>query len=150
MKSTIKTVFIALLTVCTLATFSNAQEKQSAKSSWAELKSFHGVMSQTFHPAEEGDFKPIRERAAEMHKKAVVLAESKIPADFNNDAVIAALNELTEKSAEVEKLVLAKATDEELMVALSAAHDTFHKIAGLCQKGDHEKEEGKSEESKKS
>jgi hypothetical protein len=33
---------------------------------WNELSAFRDVMSATFHPVEEGDFKPIRARAVEM------------------------------------------------------------------------------------
>ena len=46
------------------ATFASAQQK--AAENWTELKAFHEVMSQTFHPAEKGDLKPIRARAGEI------------------------------------------------------------------------------------
>lgn len=136
MKSTLKTTII-LISFSLFAFAANAQEKHVGTSNWKELKEFHSVMAQTFHPAEEGNLTPIRERAAELHKKAIALAESKIPADFDNEEVRTALKELSDKSAEVEKLVSNKAADDEIMAALSSAHDSFHKIVGLCQKGDH-------------
>ncbi len=37
---------------------------------WPALKDFHKVMSQTFHPSEEGNLQPIKERSGEMTQKA--------------------------------------------------------------------------------
>jgi hypothetical protein len=51
---------------------------------WKELSAFHTVMSQTFHPAEEGDFKPIRERSGEMGEKAKAWKASAIPAEYKD------------------------------------------------------------------
>ena len=75
MKKFIYTAIIALST-----TFAIAQNKAE----WKELKDFHTVMSQTFHPAEEGNLKPIRERSAEMVKAAEAWKKSAIPADYKN------------------------------------------------------------------
>ncbi|MBK9026234.1 MAG: hypothetical protein IPL69_20430 [Saprospiraceae bacterium] len=50
---------------------------------WQERTDFHKVMSTTFHPMEDGDFKPIRERAAEMHAKAEAWAKSTAPKSFD-------------------------------------------------------------------
>ena len=116
----------------------NAQEKHVDASAWAELKQFHEVMAQTFHPAEEGNFAPIRERSGELHDKAVALEKSTPPADFKNDAIAAAVKELAVKTKDVDSLVKRKVKDEEIMKALSAAHNSFHKIVGLCSKGEHE------------
>ena len=54
------------------------------KTEWKELSAFHGVMSQTFHPAEEGDLKPIRERSGELVEKAKAWKASAIPADYTD------------------------------------------------------------------
>ena len=39
------------------------------KDAWTELKEFHKVMAATFHPAEEGDFKPIESDQEKWHSK---------------------------------------------------------------------------------
>lgn len=61
---------------------------------WAELKQFHGVMSQTFHPAEEGNLKPIKERSAELLQKATALKQSKVPAAFDKPEIKKAVADL--------------------------------------------------------
>lgn len=43
---------------------------QSIFDKWVELKAFHGVMSQTFHPSEEGNLELIKTRSEEMAEKA--------------------------------------------------------------------------------
>jgi len=102
------------------------------KDAWAALKEFHSVMSQTFHPMEEGNYQPIRGRAAEMSVKAVNLSNTKIPASFDSADVKMAIAELVTGSAALEKLVSKKAKDEKIKDSLIKLHDTFHKIQGLC------------------
>jgi hypothetical protein len=60
----------AMMVGIMITAFAFAQPKPS---DWAELKEFHGVMSQTFHPAEEGKLDPIKTRSTEMVEKAVAL-----------------------------------------------------------------------------
>ena len=116
---------------------------KAGDTNWPELKAFHGVMSQTFHPSQEGNLKPIRERAGEMVDKAVALSKSKIPADLDAAKINAALDRLVGGTKEVKAMVDSKASDEEISKKLSAVHDTFHEIAGMCEKeGSHEGHEG--------
>ena len=112
-------------------------KKKSPFETWPELKEFHGVMSQTFHPSEEGNIEPIKARATEMKEKAAKLAESKIPADLNNEKVIAAVNKLKENSVVMEKMVADKKSDKEISDYLIVMHDTFHEIVGLCRDEQH-------------
>lgn len=115
-----------------------AAQPHAKMSDWAELKEFHEVMAQTFHPSEEGNLKPIRERSGELHKKAVKLSESKIPADFNTPKVIEATKELSAKTKELDELVKKKGTDADVTKLLTETHDSFHKIVGLCKNTDGE------------
>ena len=109
---------------------------------WKELKAFHSVMAQTFHPSEEGNLKPIRERSGELAEKAKLLAASKIPAEFDKPEMKKAIQELVEGTAKLDAMIKNKATDKEVTEFLSTLHDTFHKIVGLCQPGDkHEEQE---------
>ncbi len=102
------------------------------KDSWQALKDFHMVMAQTFHPAEEGNFKPIRERSGEMLSQAKLLLNSKIPTSFQSPEIKKALTDLVDGSMKLDKLVSKKAKDVKLMESLTKLHDTFHVIQGLC------------------
>jgi superoxide dismutase len=102
------------------------------KDSWQALKDFHMVMAQTFHPVEDGNFGPIKERSGEMLGKAQLLASSKVPASFQSAAITKALKDLVTGSAALDKLVQKKAKDEKIKESLTKLHDTFHVIQGLC------------------
>jgi superoxide dismutase len=102
------------------------------KDAWQELKDFHMVMAQTFHPMEEGKFEPIRTRSGEMYNKAKLLAASKVPASFQSPEITKAINDLVVGSMKLDKLVGKKAKDNKLKESLIKLHDTFHVIQGLC------------------
>jgi superoxide dismutase len=103
------------------------------KDSWPALKDFHKVMSQTFHPAETGDFKPLRARSNEFLAKALLLKNSTPPISLNKPAIQAAMDKLVKESAEIQKAVKKNAKDETLKKLITQAHDTFHVIQGLCK-----------------
>ncbi|GAB4188915.1 MAG: hypothetical protein OHK0057_07100 [Thermoflexibacter sp.] len=107
---------------------------QSIFDQWAELKDFHGVMSATFHPAEEGKLEPIKMRSREMEEKANTLAKSVIPAQFDTPAVKRAVKKLQKDSKVLNRMIKnKKASDSEITKSLSALHDVFHEIVGLCK-----------------
>lgn len=100
---------------------------------WAELSIFHDVMSQTFHPMEEGELKPIRSRAGEMAQKARRWADSKPPKVYDKPEIKANLAKLADESKALAALVGAKASDTQIKESLTALHDHFHAIIGLCR-----------------
>ncbi len=114
----------------------SAQSK-SIFDTWAELKTFHGVMSTTFHPAEEGNLEPIRTRSKEMYDKATALAKSDIPAEFNKPEIKDAVKRLRSGSKALNKLVKKKGSDAEVTKSITALHDVFHEIVGLCRDENH-------------
>ncbi|WP_448518926.1 hypothetical protein [Rhodoflexus sp.] len=129
-----KHLFLLFICLCTAMTV----RAQSIFDQWAELKSFHSVMSQTFHPSEEGDLKPIKARSKEMADKAKVLAQLPIPASFNNPDIQKAVQTLAKDSKSLHRLVKSgKATDEQIKKSLSDLHDVFHQIVGLCKHENH-------------
>jgi hypothetical protein len=85
---------------------------------WPEIKSFHAVISATFHPSETGDLEPIKKRSAELLKSATALSTSKIPAEFDKKEVQEALKKLQKEASAIDKLVSGKAKDEALKSAL--------------------------------
>ncbi len=105
---------------------------QATFSKWPAIKTFHGVMSQTFHPAEDGNLEPIKTRSSEMVQKADDLSKTEIPSEFNNPKVLAAIESLQLKSKVLDKMIQDKATDEAITNFLGEIHDVFHEIVGLC------------------
>ncbi|MBC7885792.1 MAG: superoxide dismutase [Saprospiraceae bacterium] len=102
------------------------------KDSWQALKDFHSVMAETFHPVEEGNFKPIRERSGEMSAKAQLLASSRIPTSFKTPEISKAIKELVDGSAKLDKLVKKNSKDAKIKESITKLHDKFHVIQGLC------------------
>lgn len=113
----------------------NTVSAQSIFEKWPTLKTFHEVMSQTFHPVEEGDFGPLKSRSLELFQKAEALLKNDIPEEYRTNAILSAAERLQLKSKSLHKLVLAKASDEELVKSLTELHNIFHEIVGLCTEG---------------
>lgn len=107
--------------------------KAQEKAKWKEMENFHGVMSTTFHPAEEGKFEPIRTRSGEMVEKAIAWKNSTAPEGFNQEAVQKILVKLVKAAKKVNNLVQKSASDADLKEQLTALHDIFHEIAEKCQ-----------------
>jgi len=94
-------------------------------------------MSQTFHPAEEGNLAPIKSKIAEMQAKAVAFQKSEIPAELQNKEEIKKnLDELVNGTKVLAKKIKKNASDEVIKTQLTALHDVFHKIVGLCSAED--------------
>jgi hypothetical protein len=124
-----KICFLVTLFISLAAVKSHAQDKFAA---WPALAEFHTVMSATFHPAEKGDFEPVKQRSGELVDKAALLGKSVVPAQFDKPAIRTALKELKTKTTALNKIVLKKAKDDKINAALVSVHDTFHNIVGLC------------------
>ena len=110
----------------------NSISAQTTFDKWPAIKEFHEVMSQTFHPAEEGNFEPIKTRSEEMVVKAEALLKTDIPQEFRTNSILASAEKLQLKSKMLNKLVLSKASNEEIMKSLTELHSIFHEIIGLC------------------
>ena len=111
----------------------HSQEKKS----WKEMNDFHTVMSETFHPAEEGHLDPIKKRSAEMMNKAIAWQKSTAPEGYDKTKVDASLKKLVTGTKELNNLVKAKSSDTVLKEKLSGLHDIFHEIMEKCEKGEH-------------
>jgi hypothetical protein len=110
----------------------NSISAQSTFEKWPAIKEFHEIMSQTFHPAEEGNFAPIKASSEEMMTKATKVVKSDIPAAFKTEAILASAGKLETQSAALHKLVTSGATDDVIFKSITELHDTFHEIVGLC------------------
>ena len=121
-----------LVLVITLIFIANTVSAQSTFEKWPAIKEFHEVMSETFHPAEEGNLAPIKARSEEMMNKAAQLLKTEIPAEFRTNAIIASAERLQLKSKALNKLVKSNAADLAIVKSITDLHDTFHEIVGLC------------------
>ena len=110
----------------------NAISAQSTFEKWPAIKAFHEVMSQTFHPSEEGNLAPIKSRSEELMNRATAVLKSDIPAEFKTPAILASTEKLQIKSKALHKMVVEKGSDAEITKSLSELHDVFHEIVGLC------------------
>lgn len=126
---------IKLLAIALLAMVSMAMA-QKAKPTWAEMKTFHSFMSSTFHPAEEGNFAPLKAKADSLLIAAELWQASPIPSDFKPVETKAALEKLVVECKAIKKAVNAGKANEQLFTMITGAHDTFHTIVGECRKTD--------------
>ena len=118
--------------VLALIVVANSVSAQYTFDKWPAIKEFHEGMSQTFHPAEEGNLAPIKARSEEMMNKAAMLLKSDIPTEFRTDAILASAERLQLKSKALHKLVLSNGTEAAIVKSITDLHDTFHEIVGLC------------------
>ncbi|MBK8495558.1 MAG: hypothetical protein IPL50_11415 [Chitinophagaceae bacterium] len=128
MNNKIKLLGIALLVTVSI-TFA-----QSAQPTWAEMKTFHSLMSVTFHSAEDGNFVPLKAKADSLLIVAKLWQASPVPADFRPAETEAALEKLVYKCMAIKKAVRTGITDEKLLSMITQAHDIFHTVAGECRK----------------
>ena len=117
---------ILLATIVTLTVFS--QQKN-----WKEMHDFHAVMSMTYHPTEEGDFKPLKENAGELVVKAKAWQASAVPQGYNAAVAKPILKNLVGQCEKLEKLVKAGTTDADLKKEITTAHEIFHELMEKCK-----------------
>ncbi|TAF54228.1 MAG: hypothetical protein EAZ62_03770 [Sphingobacteriia bacterium] len=108
---------------------------------WKQMEAFHSVMSKSFHPAEEGNLKPVKENANALVAKAKEWQASAVPAGYKAEVAKPILKQLVADCTALEGAVKSKKTDKELAAMITKAHDTFHEIKEKCKVGGegHEK-----------
>ena len=95
---------------------------------WVELNNFHEVMGQTFHPSQDGNLKPIRERSGELLARAKALQNGQIPASFNTAEIKKSITRLVTEAGFLNQLVIKKADDKTIVKKLGELHEIFHSI----------------------
>jgi hypothetical protein len=106
---------------------------------WKELEAFHTVMAETFHPAEDGNLQPVRDRASDLLARATTWQASTVPLGYDREKTARSLTTLVDKCKQVEAAVKAKKSDTELMNLITEAHDAFHAIVETCRTKEGEK-----------
>lgn len=127
-------ITFALFAILFTTNFISAQTKID----WKEKNRFHRTIGETFHPMEEGDYKPIRARSEEMVKNAIAWEQSTVPDEFKSVKNIKEILQLLVKQSKaLDAKIKADASDDVIKKDLTEIHDTFHKIVGLCSAEDH-------------
>lgn len=127
--------FKILLTVAILSIMAAFFIYQNNKVEWLEKDEFHKVMSQTFHPAEDGNLDPIKKRSSELMEKAIKWQYSDIPAEFKDTKDIKEnLKKLVDGSLILDAKIKGNAPDSTINADLTELHEVFHDIVGMCKK----------------
>ncbi len=95
---------------------------------WKAYNEFHKVLSQTYHPAENGDLTAIKSRSSELMLDAVNLKASNIPKSLDSPEIKKTIDELVKLSNELHKMVKKKMKDPILKAKLFEVHEAFHRI----------------------
>lgn len=127
-----KHISLMLMGVFLIAAISFAQTAK--KLEWKEMKDFHEVMSAVYHPTEQGNFAPLKEKAIDLFKAAKVWRDSQVPSGLEVEKTKAILTKLLRKCREISNAVQVNTPDSQLKVMIVAAHDLFHQMAGECEK----------------
>lgn len=120
---------LALLTIHA----STAAAQTGKKAQWKEMMDFHEVMSTSFHPAEEGNLAPLREKAGLLVERAEAWKKSAVPAGYKPDQTADVLKRLVKQCKVVKKAVKKGKSDAELTTLITTAHDIFHEIMEKCR-----------------
>ncbi len=128
-----KMLFVVFSLFVALSSFA-----QSKFDNWPEMKSFHTTLSQTFHPAEDGDFKPIRTRSHEMLTSVKLINASHLPKQYDNDEMKKTLKRLEKETDKLNAIIVRQEQTTTIMKQFKIVHDIFHEVAGMC-KGDDKK-----------
>jgi hypothetical protein len=122
-----------------LAFFVTSISFAQTKTEWKEKDAFHTVMSETFHPSEEGKLEPIKTRIGEMVDAAVAWKNSSIPEGLDSKSIKKNLKKLVTDTKSLRKKINAGASDEVITARLSKLHDLFHDIVGMCSTNHEDK-----------
>lgn len=105
----------------------------SQQATWLEMENFHSVMSVSFHPAEDNNLKPVREKASALVNKAKEWQSSAAPKGFNGTVTAPILKKLVKQCSLIEVAVKKNKSDVELKKMITKAHDIFHEIKEKCR-----------------
>lgn len=123
-----------LLVLALAAIFTVGVHAQEA--SWKQMEDFHNVMSKTFHPAEEGNLKPLKENITTLVAKAKAWESGAVPSGYDAKVAKPILKQLVAKCTAVEAAIKAKKSDKELTTLITATHDVFHELKEKCKPGE--------------
>lgn len=102
------------------------------KTGWKEFDALHAIVMSVSMTASKGDFKPAREKGAELTKAVEAWLASKGPASCDNDAARKAMPKAAADLKAIGTLAKGQGTDAALKAAIDKAHDSFKPVAQPC------------------
>lgn len=130
---------VILLTCCTT-------KPEAENAEWAELESFHEIMSETYHPVRDSsNVLPAMQHAGEMARQAESWADADLPDRIDNDDIRETLRKLKYETAALSEM--AKAGDTlEVGQQMEVIHDLFHHLReGWYLRGEGEEDHHEEE-----
>ena len=125
-----KRKFLIMLLIFSAFSF---QAFSQEKAKWKQMDDFHAVMSPTFHPAEEDNLAPVKEKAGDLLSAAKTWQSSVVPVGFKTDLTKPILKRLVKECGNLKKAVDKGKTDAELKTMITNAHEIFHEIMEKCR-----------------
>jgi len=122
--------YLVTLTLLTFVCLFSFAQKQA---DWKEMHDFHAVMSISFHPAEENNFKPLKQYADSMVLVAKAWQVSFVPVGFNGSVTKPILEKLVKQTEIVQAAVKQNKSDAALKKLITEAHDIFHEVMEKCR-----------------
>lgn len=122
----------SLLAIVAFFTISSVSA-QSITEKWKQLNDYHELLSKTFHPAEDGNFDPIKNSSEDLVVKAEALDLKTMPQELRTSQLDETITVLKKQTKTVNDLVQKKAPNAEIMRAFQNLHDVFHRIVEICQ-----------------
>ena len=99
---------------------------------WKEMEDFHAVMCVTFHPAEDDNLQPVKEKAGDLLLKAKAWQKAEVPQGYNGELSKSILKRLVHQCKKLNVAVTQKKSDTELKKLITEAHEIFHEIKEKC------------------
>lgn len=124
----------SLLAIVAFFAFSSVSA-QAITDKWKQLHEYHELLSKTFHPAEDGNFGPIKNSSEELVVKAEALDIATMPQELKVAKLDETIAILKKQTKVVNDLVQRKAPNAEIMRAFENLHDVFHRIVEICEPG---------------
>ena len=127
----VKALFIMIVLFLTTSSVYSQEAK------WQQMEDFHAVMSVTFHPAEDDNLQPLKEKSGDLLKTATAWQKGPVPQGYNAAITKPILKRLVKQCNIINKAVTAGKSDAELKKLITEGHDIFHEIKEKCSNMGH-------------
>jgi len=128
MKKVQVSLLFFLLSLLTLT----AHSQQTTE--WKGMEDFHAVMSTTFHPSEENNLQPLKEKAGDLLNKAKTWQKSEVPKGFNGPLIKPLMKRMVQEGKGNKEAVEKEKTEKEIKKVNSETHNKFYRKKGKIKK----------------
>jgi len=120
-----------------IALFITTSSIYAQEAKWQQMEDFHAVMSVTFHPAEDDNLQPLKEKSGDLLKTATAWQKGPVPQGYNAAVTKPILKRLLKQCNIINKAVVSGKSDAELKKLITEGHDIFHEIKEKCSNMGH-------------